>query len=900
MNKLFTKLAAGFIGLTMVASVGAVIGSKALEKNAVETNGASGDSFTFTAANGTSTDGAWSYESQKGSGSSAPTMSGGKLRVYPGNTITFTAQGDGILNSASFSGVVINKNSKGTYPTGWSVDNGSITSFSTSLTSCSVTGIEANSFTISIQGSAGNVNFGSVVMNYTGGSVVTYDVQYVSGEHGQGTFDDLNKPEGNYLLLPFNDLEGITANEGYRFLNYLVGTETKHPGDEINLTSDTTITVQFEAKPEGETTYDFETNFGTYASGWTGYGSHPGLRGKEDIGGDYSANIDLDKASKQSGTITTMPVFATKTDSGSWYNVLKFTLQETGKELDSVSVTFVQWSSRNPDVALFKGLNTTGTPIDTGTIGTKNTISTANSLGGNEFCIGYCDKSTSNIQAGLKSITITLKNAESFGTLDHIVIAKAPEKTTYHIGQTFNSEGLLVKAYDGADESTAHSKNVEGTLSLQDGHEFVEADLDLTSVTVSYTENTITRTADFPLSVSTTKTYDKATSISEGKFIIVDSNGDSGLVALAGYCDPLDTTGDKNALAVTDNDGSIVTGEELEVVIASTGAADKYSVQLKNGKYLSSPTGDTSGITTSDSEVALELTYVTDHFVLKGLNSKYLTFNSNADQHRFRFGSSSAGSTLQLYKEHQDTPESYFELEGVMSDNTLYYDDCGTLKINYVNPSEATQYPNIMASVVETDALVILDGEGDTYTYVTDTPTGESATFTLLVYAYDDDWISYIEESIVVTIIKPAALVDAIDYAESYFNDVCEAGNMSAQDWSDAEEAYSLLLDADAQEYLTSADYTYESIEGRVVPTAKVGTHSLIAKAMYQYDYCMKKYEYNNFMTRTPVYSLGISVNALFAMNNGNNPVALIVIVSVVGLTAVGAFLYIRRRKQHN
>ncbi len=41
MNKLFTKLAAGFIGLTMVASVGAVIGSKALEKEPVEANAAS-------------------------------------------------------------------------------------------------------------------------------------------------------------------------------------------------------------------------------------------------------------------------------------------------------------------------------------------------------------------------------------------------------------------------------------------------------------------------------------------------------------------------------------------------------------------------------------------------------------------------------------------------------------------------------------------------------------------------------------------------------------------------------------------------------------------------------------------------------------------------------------------
>ena len=172
-----------------------------------------------------------------------------------------------------------------------------------------------------------------------------------------------------------------------------------------------------------------------------------------------------------------MPVFATKTDSGNWYQVVHFTLTESGYKIKEVQVTFAQWLSKTPDIALFKGNTVSGTPLDSGTIGTKNTISTSN-LNGTDFSIGYCDKSTSNVQAGISSIYITLEALASFGTLDHITITGMPNNV-YHIGETYDATGFAVTAYDGVDESTANFKDVTASVEtdLDDPTPFVEGDV---------------------------------------------------------------------------------------------------------------------------------------------------------------------------------------------------------------------------------------------------------------------------------------------------------------------------------------------------------------------------------------------------------------------------------------
>ena len=196
-----------------------------------------------------------------------------------------------------------------------------------------------------------------------------------------------------------------------------------------------------------DTTYDFVTNFSSYNTGWTNsYSEHTGINGKTQVGGDYAATIDLYYASKQGSTITDRPVFASKTASGSWTKVVGFTLTEPGYKISDVSVTFAQWTTKTPDVALFSGDEASGTPLDSGTIGTKNTISTTG-LNDTEFTVGYCDKNSgSNVQSGLTSIYITLVRDNA---LDHVTVSFAsdPADRTFYAGSNFAFNGTLTASY---------------------------------------------------------------------------------------------------------------------------------------------------------------------------------------------------------------------------------------------------------------------------------------------------------------------------------------------------------------------------------------------------------------------------------------------------------------------
>ena len=207
-----------------------------------------------------------------------------------------------------------------------------------------------------------------------------------------------------------------------------------------------TCTVTVAAAPL-DTTYDFVTNFSSYNTGWTNsYGEHTGINGKTQVGGDYAATIDLYYASKQTGTIIDRPVIASKTGSGSWTKVVGFTLTEVGYKIGDVSVTFSQWGTKTPDIALFSGDEASGTPLDSGTVGTKNTISTTG-LNATEFTVGYCDKNTgSNVQSGLTSIYITLVRENA---LDHVTVSFAsdPADRTFYAGSNFAFNGTLTASY---------------------------------------------------------------------------------------------------------------------------------------------------------------------------------------------------------------------------------------------------------------------------------------------------------------------------------------------------------------------------------------------------------------------------------------------------------------------
>lgn len=478
-----------------------------------------------------------------------------------------------------------------------------------------------------------------------------FTVTYNAGTNGSGSYVHSNQPSGEYTLLGFADLTGISPASGYSFLNYTVNGVKKNPGETITLSASTSITVNFEVTPL-ETTYDFVTNFTTYASsGWTNsYSTHEGIDGKTDLGGVYAATVDLYFASKQTGTITDMPVF--KAASGT--KVLQFTLNDTDYKIKEVVVTFTQWGSKTPTVALYKGNDITGTPLDTAKIGTKNTLNVSD-LNGLDFAIGYSDDSTPNVQSGISSIYITLVKLESFGTLDHISVTSLP-KTFYHVGESYSSEGLTVVAYDSADEDVANFKVVTDssdlTILIDEGHEFSENDVPGFDVDVEYIEGSIRKETSFHIDVYALAEYELVTTAPtswSGNYIIVSTNNSNELLAMNGALSIIDV--ENNYEVVTEKTTNVIeAGQELEWTISATQTG--YSIQGKSGKYIGSLTTDKNGINNSDAEMENTLSIDDSGNVsIAGANGNTLKYNSAANKFRYYTSSSTADtSTVKLYK----------------------------------------------------------------------------------------------------------------------------------------------------------------------------------------------------------------------------------------------------------
>ena len=85
--------------------------------------------------------------------------------------------------------------------------------------------------------------------------------------------------------------------------------------------------------------------------------------------------------------------------------------------------------------------------------------------------------------------------ASTFGTLHHIKVnAASQHKTTFEVGETFSSNGLVLTGYDGENESTANSENISSGFTTDfDNHTFVAGDVGTNkTVTVTYSGKTTT------------------------------------------------------------------------------------------------------------------------------------------------------------------------------------------------------------------------------------------------------------------------------------------------------------------------------------------------------------------------------------------------------------------------
>lgn len=239
----------------------------------------------------------------------------------------------------------------------------------------------------------------------------------------------------------------------------------------------------------------------------------------------------------------------------------------------------------------------------------------------------------------------------SYGTTDHIDVATLPQ-THWHVGQTFTDSGIMINAWDNADEASGNSKVItEYTTSISDvtyGQPFTDSDIGPHTVTVTYTENAHDYTDTYEIYVYAAATYQLVTEEPAGgwagNYLItatitgateVDKVAD-GSYAMRSTGANLDYVGNYAAINPTTTAGvtTVVTGQEFQFSIAAVTGG--YSIQGKDGKYIGWNSSSNNGMNSSDTPLVNTISNSgSDITILCSAGTKGLKLDKSSGQFRY-------------------------------------------------------------------------------------------------------------------------------------------------------------------------------------------------------------------------------------------------------------------------
>ena len=233
-------------------------------------------------------------------------------------------------------------------------------------------------------------------------------------------------------------------------------------------------------------------------------------------------------------------------------------------------------------------------------------------------------------------------------------IALSGQTTSYTVGETFSFTGTVIATYSNGKTQTVTPTKVSSPDMTTAGDK---------KVTVTYTEDGVTVTADYTITVaekttepeepSTTPKFVKVTSAPSdwsGTYLIVYENGK---VAFDGSRTTLDAA--KNTQAVTITNGEIEATDEMKAITFTiTKSGTNYTVKSKSGYYIGQ-TSNANGLksntsTTYANTMSFNTSDKSINFVSGGA---YLRFNAASSDMRFRYYKSSSYTNqkaIHLYK----------------------------------------------------------------------------------------------------------------------------------------------------------------------------------------------------------------------------------------------------------
>lgn len=208
-----------------------------------------------------------------------------------------------------------------------------------------------------------------------------------SGENGETfTFTVVAKNNATISSVKVNG-EVVTATSGNEYTGTIKG--------------DTEVSVVALLPTTGEQTanVNLETNFASYAADWAGTYTAQTIDSAALGVSNMNLEIAFERVSKQSTTITTMPVFATNNNTKPTYTTISL---KDGKHIKSITFEFQMWSTSKKfkTVALdYTTDGTTWTPVDG--VGARD-LATAVTLE------GYTTLSATNLPANVIAVRIVL------------------------------------------------------------------------------------------------------------------------------------------------------------------------------------------------------------------------------------------------------------------------------------------------------------------------------------------------------------------------------------------------------------------------------------------------------------------------------------------------------------
>ena len=189
-----------------------------------------------------------------------------------------------------------------------------------------------------------------------------------------------------------------------------------------------------------------------------------------------------------------------------------------------------------------------------------------------------CTFSPETMAEGTQSVTVTYQRAGvqktttvavAVRTLDHIAVTTAPTKTAYKYGETFNPAGMVVTAYYTDDQSravTGYTYSPTGAL-----------DMDDTTITISYTEGSVTKQTTQAITVA--KVLDSieiTTPPNKTAYFSGETFNPAGMVVTAHYTDGSSQAVSGYTYSPT---GALATGNTTITVSYSEGGVTKTDTQ---------------------------------------------------------------------------------------------------------------------------------------------------------------------------------------------------------------------------------------------------------------------------------------------------------------------------------